>query len=659
RHGYGLESLIKLSSKNNEYIKLLDLIDYSSFIVNQEHQTTSRMIQGILTINDHYSCVLQTPLFYLFQQRIKNLTDDIKFKFAHQQNQFNEREDNLRFDYYDVSATTFNDFNDDQDRTTHTQKQYRNQLIRLLMNDKVLTRIITPLTLQLYMNDSVQVLCTIIEKNFHDNQIQCQKTIDFVSHWLTLIENDEIDSFNSSSNHDIWRLAHIYTLFEYEQNDILSFYSACRIIENLDENQSFYNDLLADEELTRSKVREHLFRLMFHHLWTKLCNLCQTNENIKEWIHSYTLISKYYPSERVLQRMEYVHMKVKIEFMNLVYLILLNDKTPQPIKLVQQLLNKTSLIKDDIDFCYINLDGSSYLQFLSIIIQIIDQYFKENNSNNSTTLMIDIQQWIISTLKGSNRSSHQEIISLLKFLNQSTCHLSLPMKQFIFDELINILIENSQRNRLNIHRSFTNFWDRLYLLSIIIECITNEDLENYQIPYHPSIITNENQNYILIDLYFFHLRRLANNETIRLDLINKILLSNLPKINNVQQISIAEKIFKQLKDYFILHSTALLLCQIDLNNQDQQRLNHILMTVINQYLIITSPVLQLSNYVQLFCSIIITKRSWNFLLNLLKSDHLQHLNAEWVDSLHSVLKSKHNIPRNIYIYNIVINYNLH
>ncbi|CAF3824124.1 unnamed protein product, partial [Rotaria sp. Silwood1] len=558
------------------------------------------------------------------------------------------REDNLRFDYYDVSATTFNDFNDDQDRTTHTQKQYRNQLIRLLMNDKVLTRVITPLTLQLYMNDSVQVLCTIIEKNFHDNQIQCQKTINFVSHWLTLIEDDEIDSFNSSSNHDIWRLAHIYTLFEYEQNDILSFYSACRIIENLDENQSFYNDLLADEELTRSKVREHLFRLMFHHLWTKLCNLCQTNENIKEWIHSYTLISKYYPSERVLQRMEYVHMKVKIEFMNLVYLILLNDKTPQPIKLVQQLLNKTSLIKDDIDFCYINLDGSSCLQFLSIIIQIIDQYFKENNSNNST-LMIDIQQWIISTLKGSNRSSHQEIISLLKFLNQSTCHLSLPMKQFIFDELMNILIENSQRNRLNIHRPFTHFWDRLYLLSIIIECITNEDLENYQIPYHPSIITNENQNYILIDLYFFHLRRLANNETIRLDLINKILLSNLPKINNIQQISIAEKIFKQLKDYFILHSTALLLCQIDLNNQDQQRLNHILMTVINQYLIITSPVLQLSNYVQLFCSIIITKRSWNFLLNLLKSDHLQRLNAEWVDNLHSVLKSKHNIPRNIYL----------
>ncbi|CAF5148292.1 unnamed protein product, partial [Rotaria sp. Silwood1] len=50
-----------------------------------------------------------------------------------------------------------------------------------------------------------------------------------------------------------------------------------------------------------------------------------------------------------------------------------------------------------------------------------------------------------------------------------------------------------------------------------------------------------------------------------------------------------------------------------------------------------------------FCSIIITKRSWNFLLNLLKSDHLQRLNAQWVDSLHSVLKSKHNIPRNIYL----------
>ncbi|CAF4753267.1 unnamed protein product, partial [Rotaria sp. Silwood2] len=554
------------------------------------------------------------------------------------------REDNLRFDYYNASAprtTTFNNFYDEQDRADNTQEEYRNQLIRLLMYDTVLTRIISSSILQSYTNDSVRVLCAIIEKNFHDNQIQCEKTINFVSRWLTLIDDDnEKDSFNSSSNRDIWRLAHIYTLLEYEQNDIFSLYSACRITENLDRNQSFYNDLFVDEEITRSKVRENLFRLMFHHLWTKLCDLCQTNENPKQWIHSYTLISKYYPLERVLQRMEYAHMKLKIEFMNLVYLILLNEKTPQPIKLIQQLLNNSSLIQDDMENYHINLYGSSCLQLLTYIIQTIDQYFEKSNSNIST-LMIDIQQWIISTLKGSNHSSHQEIITLLKFLNQPTCHLSLPMKQFLFDELVNISIENN--------RQLTSFWDRLCLLSVIIECITNENIENYQIPYHPSIIKNENQNYILIDLYFFHLRRLANDETIRSDLINKILLSSLPKINDVQQIPLAQKIFQQLKEYFILHCTALLLCKIDLNNQDQQRLNHILMTVINQYLIIPLPILQLSNYVELFCSIIITKRSWNFLLNLLKSDRLQRLNSQWADNLHNLLKSKHTIQRNKYL----------
>ncbi|CAF1416941.1 unnamed protein product, partial [Rotaria sordida] len=596
---YGLESLTKLSNKNNDYNKLLDLIDYSSFPINYENQIDS-IIQEIIILNDHYSCILQTPLFYLCRQRIKNIADDIKFKLIHQQNQFNEEVDDRHFDYYDGSISTsssiYNNFYNDQDRTANIQEQYRNQLIRSLMNDKILTRVISSSILQSYINDSIRILCTIIEKNFHDNQIQCEKTIDFVSRWLILIDDDDDDkaSYNSSLNRNIWQLAHIYTLFEYEQNDILSFYSACRIIENLNQNQSFYNDLFEDEDITRSKVRENLFRLMFYHLWNKLYDLCQTNKDPIQWIHSYTLISKYYPSKQVLQRIEYVHMKVKIEFMNLIYFILLNEKLLEPIKLIQQLLNDTLIIQDNIDNHYINLDEINCLQLLTIIIQIIDQYFKNNHINNST-LMIDIQQWIISILKTSIQSSYQQIIFLLKFLNQSTCYLSLSMKQFLFDELINILIENNQQNHLNIYRQFTSFWDRLYLLSIIIECITNENLENYQIPYHPSIIINKNQNNILIDLYFFHLRRLANNEIIQIDLINKILLSNLPKINNKQQISIGEKIFKQLKDYFLLHCTALLLCQLDLNNQNQQRLNNILITIINQYLIITPPILQLKS----------------------------------------------------------------
>ncbi|CAF1388354.1 unnamed protein product [Rotaria sordida] len=269
---YGLESLTKLSNKNNDYNKLLDLIDYSSFPINYENQIDS-IIQEIIILNDHYSCILQTPLFYLCRQRIKNIADDIKFKLIYQQNQFNEQVDDLHFDYYDGSISTspiiYNNFYNDQDRTANIQEQYRNQLIRSLMNDKILTRVISSSILQSYINDSIRILCTIIEKNFHDNQIQCEKTIDFVSRWLILIDNDDDDekaSYNSSLNRNIWQLAHIYTLFEYEQNDILSFYSACRIIENLNQNQSFYNDLFENEDITRSKVRENLFRLMFYHL---------------------------------------------------------------------------------------------------------------------------------------------------------------------------------------------------------------------------------------------------------------------------------------------------------------------------------------------------------------------------------------------------------
>ncbi|CAF1180009.1 unnamed protein product [Adineta steineri] len=610
---YGLESLSKLSSKDNDYSKLLELIDYTSFSITNENS----MMQRILIVNDHYSCILHTPLYYLCQQSIKNLADDVKYKLANLQNQFNERGV--------LSASTI-------------REQFRNELVRSIMNDKILTKIISSSILDSYTNDSIRILCTIIEKNFHDKQIQCQKTIDFVSRWLILIDDDddeEENSFNSSSNRHIWRFANVYSLLEYEQNDILSFYSACRITENLDRNQSFYNELLSVEEISRSKVRENLFRLMFKQLWINLSDLCQINEDPKQWIHSYMLISKYHPSEQVLGRIEFIDMKVKIEFMNLSYLIFLNEQTPQPIKLIQQLLYDTSLIQDK---HFMNFSGSNCLKYLPLIVERIDQYFKENNS----TLMMDIQQWIIETIKKSKRSSDQEIICLLKFINQPSCHLLLPMKQFIFDELANILLENNQQN--------TDFWDRISLLSIIIECIDNDNLGNYQLPYHPSAITDGNANHIIVDLFFFYLRRLASNAIIQPALVNKILLSRLPKINDAQRIPIAEKIFNQLKEFFILQTIALLLCQTNLDQHDQQTINHILTTVINQYLGIEAPVIQLSNYVQFFCSIIITKQSWSFFLNLLKSEHLQYLNVQWADTLHNQFTLEYNTQRNRYLH---------
>ncbi|CAF1084353.1 unnamed protein product [Didymodactylos carnosus] len=175
--------------------------------------------------------------------------------------------------------------------------------------------------------------------------------------------------------------------------------------------------------------------------------------------------------------MAFVHMTDRIEFMNLAYLILLNEKTPKPTELVQQLLHVTSLMQGDIDGRNITGEVSICLQLLSNIMQTIYQYFQEKDVQNAT-LMVDIQQWITATLKASIRVSRDGIICLSKFLNQPTCHLSLPMKQFLFEELSNIYIETFQQNRIGANRQFTYFWDRICLLSIIMDCLPDPNLDN-------------------------------------------------------------------------------------------------------------------------------------------------------------------------------------
>ncbi|CAF3611238.1 unnamed protein product, partial [Rotaria socialis] len=121
-------------------------------------------------------------------------------------------------------------------------------------------------------------------------------------------------------------------------------------------------------------------------------------------------------------------------------------------------------------------------------------------------------------------------------------------------------------------------------------------------------------------------------------------------INNTHRSSIAENVFKQLKEYFALQTTALLLCQSDLNTQYQQRINSILTTVINQYLTIATPIVQLSHYVEHFCTIIINQRSWNFLLDLLKSERIQHLNFQWANTLYALFLLEDNTQRNKYLH---------
>jgi len=78
---YGLETLFKLSTGRNGYESLLNLIDYSSFPVNDDIDNDPQSFsanQGIFQLTNHYSYIPQTPLYHLFHQRIKTLADEIK-----------------------------------------------------------------------------------------------------------------------------------------------------------------------------------------------------------------------------------------------------------------------------------------------------------------------------------------------------------------------------------------------------------------------------------------------------------------------------------------------------------------------------------------------------------------------------------------------------
>jgi hypothetical protein len=544
-------------------------------------------------------------------------------------------ENGLRRDYYAVPPITTTDNNNENENeiSQYTFEQFRFKLINSIMNDKVLADIICERILHSYSNDLVRTFCTIAENNFKNDLDQCQQTVEFVSRWLLLIDENDRQSLDNFSNKYVWLLAHVYTSFEYEQNDLISMYSACRIIDRVDPTRLSYNNLFNDENMTRSDIREKVFRLIFDYLWQNLCELCSNNENNQKWIYTYTFISKYYPSDKVLQSTQLIDIKSRIEFMNLAYLIFLNEKTPEPQELVLNLLKDTNFNTESV--C---------LKLLPKMIDIIHQYLENKNIDNST-LIIDLQQWILSILK----SMTGEINFLFKYLNQSTCRLSLGMKQFLFDELINISLKFKQ----NKNKQTVDIWDRLDLIPTILQCITNVDLlENYQIPYHPSRLSDHNDlqtRPILLDLYFFHLRRRMTNETITCKLIKKGMLLKLPKIDNRHLKPFAENLFKQLKDYFRLKIIALLLCQTNIYDDELNQINSILSAIIAELLLIDQQPIQLNNHLKLFLSTIISKKSWNYLLNLLKSENIQRLNNQWANNLYDILKLKQTGKQNQYL----------
>ena len=179
-----------------------------------------------------------------------------------------ETNEDLRQDYYAVPpiTTVEKNFVDHDDETTeHTFAQFRSRLYKSILNDRILRDITTEEILQSYTNDLVQTFCTIVEKNFDEN-LQCQKTIEFVARWLLLIDDDDRQSFEESPHKQALLLSHAYSSFEYDQNDLFFLYSACRITDRLDRTRSFYVDLFVDRHVTRSAIRENLFRLMFDHL---------------------------------------------------------------------------------------------------------------------------------------------------------------------------------------------------------------------------------------------------------------------------------------------------------------------------------------------------------------------------------------------------------
>ncbi|CAF1276204.1 unnamed protein product, partial [Didymodactylos carnosus] len=660
---YGLDILSQTSSKNDEmrskkssrgYEIMLNLIDYSSFGDDSLDLGTSAPNQDLFQIITHYSCVPLTPLYHLFHQRIKTHADDIKLATLLKLNQesgINEK--NMNNEDYNRVTTNENDYFIDEN--LNVNEIFRNELCRAVVNDNILKDIINELKQRLintYSQDLVRTFCTIVEAIDVDIE-KCSKTIEFISQWLQLLDENERNEYSNSIHKDVWLLCHVYTSFEYDRNDLLSLYSACRILDQLNPNQD-YRSIIADEvginadnnSHGRSQFRENIFRLMFDCLWSKLCHLCEIKDELSlmTWIQTYTFISKYYPSQNVLHCVQLQTIRFKIDFMHLSYLILMNEKTPTPIVLVAYLLNENA----------IDVGPNSCLSILSSIIELINEYFDEKNCNCST-LMIDVQQWIISILKTTSIDDVQEQIDyLLKYLNE-TRQLQLPMKQFLFDQLANIIMEQKQK-KLREHKKPRA--DTLSLIKVLLPFVVQrlpdkitKDFQ-YVLPYHPFVITNadDRDEYTLIDLFFFHIRNRLDDEVIKYEFLNNIMLLK-PTTSTIKKkslVAVVENLYRLIKDYLLIRGTALLLCDEKYDEYSAQCCR-LIQSIIQTYLPFDQQQNRLTDNMKLFLSTIIMKRSWNYLLNMLKLEFFQRVNDTWSTHLCHLLEIRQNPQQNNYL----------
>jgi hypothetical protein len=247
--------------------------------------------------------------------------------------------------------------------------------------------------------------------------------------------------------------------------------------------------------------------------------------------------------------------------------------------------------------------------------------------------------------KLSPHSNQEEIRDLFRNLNEKRFHTSLPMQQFLFDELAAVYLSESKRN----NAAPFDCWDRcIALLTCVVECLDGgSTLEEYSLPFHPSIIDSNSHRQPLLDLFFFYCQRSIEDDSIKCTLVNKIAQSKPPNIRGQRaETTIAANIFQKLQVYFLIRSTALLLCDRNNPAEDLPRINRIVDAVIETHLTVGEQITKISENLQLFLSTIISKRSWNFLIQLLRSEHIQQFHSEWADLLYRVLKSRQADQRN-------------
>ncbi|CAF3767821.1 unnamed protein product, partial [Rotaria sp. Silwood1] len=228
---------------------------------------------------DQHKCVLIIIINVRFKQQRQNIP------FVRQ------LVDKIDSDYNvtDVTAKSTSKKNVDE-ASEYTQKEFHNQLTKQIMGDSVLVTIISEYITQngnveeennneinldesviyRYVNDSVQRFCISMENNFSDNMIQSQKAVEFISTLLMHKDNDDLPSFEDCENKYAWLLAYAYTSLEYSRRDLLSLYSACRILDSINQSETPYWNLLSRNELSPSKVRGELCKLMFGQLWEHL-----------------------------------------------------------------------------------------------------------------------------------------------------------------------------------------------------------------------------------------------------------------------------------------------------------------------------------------------------------------------------------------------------